>query len=242
MTGGAEFRGRGGGRRWAGLAVCAAACFLLVAAAARLAPAATGPIGLTVTATDAKLALSRASVPVGAVAITFVNRGKAPRALVAGGKRTAAAAPGASVTLAVSLARPGKAVLQAGSLRATLLVTAAPTAATALPSAPAAAATTTAAPEHAPAAAGAALIGDPVAGKALFLARSCGGCHALARADAMGGEASSLDLKKPSQAIVLQYLRNGATEGATVMQGYGSLGDTALNDIAAFVYQASQGR
>ena len=46
-------------------------------------------------------------------------------------------------------------------------------------------------------------------GKALFAAAGCGGCHALAAADATGAVGPNLDETKPSQELVVDRVTNG---------------------------------
>ncbi len=107
---------------------------------------------------------------------------------------------------------------------------AAPTMTDAAPTteAPAAATTTTAA---APA-------GDPVAGKAVFLSAGCAACHSLTDAGASGNIGPNLDTSKPSLALVLSRVTNGM--GA--MPPYkGNLSDAQIQDVAAYVVQATSG-
>lgn len=251
----------------AGLAAAVAALLALAGGpgsaqvgAARVAP----PVVLTVTATDTRLVLSRATVAAGVpVAVTFVNRGKAAHALALGGKRTAAVQPGGSARLTVTFARKGPAVAQcalpghaAREAKAILQVTAAAapdpaapaattpaaTTASAAPSAPAAAPATTAPATTAPAttapAPPVASNGDPVAGRAVWIANGCGSCHTMAAAGSTGSSASNLDAVKPSQDTIVQYTAAGATEGAEVMPAY-PLNATDMANLAAFVYQAT---
>ena len=95
--------------------------------------------------------------------------------------------------------------------------------------APAAATTTTAA---------AAPAGDPVAGKAVFLSAGCAACHSLTDAGASGNIGPNLDTSKPSLALVL----NRVTNGMGAMPPYkGNLSDAQIQDVAAYVVQATSG-
>ena len=79
------------------------------------------------------------------------------------------------------------------------------------------------------------LMGDPVAGAAVFAANGCAGCHTLAAAGANGNVGPNLDLAKPTQAIVRLFVTNG---GGGVMPPF-SLSPTDLNNLAAYVYKST---
>jgi nitrite reductase (NO-forming) len=63
---------------------------------------------VTVTATEFKFKLSKASVPHGSVTFTVMNKGKVSHDFKIGGKKTALLKPGGSATLTVTL-KAGKA-------------------------------------------------------------------------------------------------------------------------------------
>jgi cytochrome c551 len=79
------------------------------------------------------------------------------------------------------------------------------------------------------------LMGDPVAGAAVFAANGCATCHTLAAAGANGNVGPNLDLAKPTQAIVRLFVTNG---GGGVMPPF-SLSPTDLNNLAAYVYKST---
>jgi uncharacterized cupredoxin-like copper-binding protein len=85
----------------------------LVAVAAIAAPALgarthTTGTSVSVTATEFKFHLSKASVPHGAVTFTVANKGKLPHDFKIGGKKTPLISPGKSAKLTVTL-KKGKA-------------------------------------------------------------------------------------------------------------------------------------
>ena len=100
----------------------------------------------------------------------------------------------------------------------------------------AAAATTTEAPATTTAAA--APQGDPVAGKAVFLSAGCAACHALKDAGASGNVGPALDASKPSLALVLNRVANGM---GSMPPFKGSLSDAQIQNVAAYVVQATSG-
>lgn len=103
-------------------------------------------------------------------------------------------------------------------------------------------ATTAAAPNTpapAPAPAGPeTLIGDPVAGAAVFASQGCGVCHTLAAAGTAGTVGPNLDNSKPSQNLIKTLVQAGATAGGAVMPQF-NLSATDLNNIAAYVYKST---
>ena len=82
------------------------------------------------------------------------------------------------------------------------------------------------------------LKGDPVAGKAVFLANGCSACHTLAAAGANGVIAPNLDLAKPGQGIVVNYVTSGAVAGGVTMPQF-NLSAADLANLAAFVYAST---
>jgi hypothetical protein len=84
-----------------------AACSVLFCLAAVPAAALPRSVGLTVTLTDARVTLSRASVPTGPVAVTVVNRGTGSRRFAVAGSQTAPIAPGRKTTLKLVLTKVG---------------------------------------------------------------------------------------------------------------------------------------
>jgi uncharacterized cupredoxin-like copper-binding protein len=86
---------------------------LLVSLGVLAAPALAGrthasAAAVTVTASEFKFKLSKASVPHGSVTFTVVNKGKLPHDFKIGGKKTALLRPGKSAKLTVTL-KAGKA-------------------------------------------------------------------------------------------------------------------------------------
>ena len=107
--------------------------------------------------------------------------------------------------------------------------TAAPTTTAAAPTTTAAAATTTAA---------ATAKGDPVAGKAVFLSAGCSACHTLKDAGSSGNIGPVLDTAKPSLALVLNRVTNGM---GSMPPFKGNLSDAQIQNVAAYVVQATSG-
>jgi uncharacterized cupredoxin-like copper-binding protein len=189
---------------------------------------------VTVTMTEFKFKLSRASVPTGTVIFTVVNKGQVAHDFKIAGKKTPKIAPGKSAKLTVTFKKAGKngylctlpghaaagmkGVLPVGSKGTTTspATTTAPT---------------TTGPE--------ALQGDPTAGAAVFAASGCAGCHTLAAAGATGTAAPNLDLLKPSQVIVRTFVQNGSTAGGVSMPAFTNLSQTDVNNIAASVYAST---
>ncbi len=67
----------------------------------------------------------------------------------------------------------------------------------------------------------------------------CGSCHTLAAAGATG-PILDLDARKPAQGVIRATVQSGTTAGGNSMPPF-TLSDKDLNDIAAFVYQATHG-
>jgi cytochrome c6 len=108
-----------------------------------------------------------------------------------------------------------------------------PPTAVATPPATTTPAATTAPTVSTPGSGASSLVGDPNAGKAVFLSSGCGSCHALAAAGADGDVGASLDMVKPTQAVVVQYV----TDGSSSMPAYaGTLTPDQIDDVAAYVY------
>jgi uncharacterized cupredoxin-like copper-binding protein len=90
-----------------------AACAAVVvpggsALAAQSHHAAKSATTITVTATEFKFKLSKASAPKGAVTFKLVNKGKVPHDFKINGKKTPLVKAGKSVTLSVKFAKAGK--------------------------------------------------------------------------------------------------------------------------------------
>ena len=80
--------------------------------------------------------------------------------------------------------------------------------------------------------------GDAEAGKAVFASAGCGGCHTLADANSSGGIGPNLDESQPDFELVVDRVTNGA--GA--MPAFeGQLSEQQINDVAAYVVQATSG-
>ncbi len=73
--------------------------------------------------------------------------------------------------------------------------------------------------------------GNATAGKAVFASSGCGGCHTLKAAGTTGTVGPNLDDAKPSVALVVDRVTNGA--GA--MPAFSQLSATQIQDVAAFV-------
>ena len=78
-----------------------------------------------------------------------------------------------------------------------------------------------------------ALVGDPAAGKEVFLgSAACGGCHTLSDAGATGAVGPNLDESQPSEALVVDRVTNG--QGG--MPSFSStLSEQQIADVAAYV-------
>jgi mono/diheme cytochrome c family protein len=79
------------------------------------------------------------------------------------------------------------------------------------------------------------LIGNPIAGKKVWVASKCGGCHTLAAAGSTGTIGADFDYLKPTQVEVAETV----TAGGDVMPAYPSLTKKQLNDLSAFVYKST---
>lgn len=74
--------------------------------------------------------------------------------------------------------------------------------------------------------------GDPVAGRTIFLAQPCGGCHTLADAGTSGNVGPNLDSLKPPYDKVVTQVTNG---GAVMPPFKGTLTTQQIQDVAAYV-------
>jgi mono/diheme cytochrome c family protein len=80
--------------------------------------------------------------------------------------------------------------------------------------------------------------GDAEAGKAVFASAGCGGCHTLEDANSSGGIGPNLDESQPDLELVVDRVTNG--QGA--MPSFkGQLSEQQINDVAAYVVQATSG-
>ena len=123
-------------------------------------------------------------------------------------------------------AQPAPAVATTTAATTTVATTTAATT-TAATTAPAATTTAAAAPQ-----------GDPAAGKAVFASAGCAACHTLAAAGSSGNVGPNLDTTKPPLALVLDRVTNG--KGA-MPPFKGRLQDAQIQDVAAYVVQATSG-
>jgi mono/diheme cytochrome c family protein len=78
--------------------------------------------------------------------------------------------------------------------------------------------------------------GDADAGKAVFASAGCGGCHTLEEAGSSGSVGPKLDGLNLSFDRVKEQVENG---GGAMPAFKGQLTDQQINDVAAFVSQAS---
>jgi mono/diheme cytochrome c family protein len=80
--------------------------------------------------------------------------------------------------------------------------------------------------------------GDPGAGKQVFESAGCTACHTLADAGATGTVGPNLDQAKPPYDLVVDRVTNGMG----VMPSFkGQLSETQIQDVAAYVAQATSG-
>ena len=102
--------------------------------------------------------------------------------------------------------------------------------------------TTTTSPATAttPSGGGAPLIGDPVAGAAVFKSAGCGSCHTLKAAGSTGTAGPNLDEIAPDQPTVVTNVTYGNAMGMPAFGGPGgSLSSTQINNVAAYVYSST---
>jgi uncharacterized cupredoxin-like copper-binding protein/cytochrome c551/c552 len=200
------------------------------------------PTKINVTASEFKFVLSKKTVPAGTtVVFTVTNKGKIPHDFKINGKKTPTLQPGKKATLTVKFPKKGaiaflctlpghaqggmKGKFGVGVKPPVTTTTTRPVTTTPPPT------TTPGGPE--------ALQGDPVAGKAVFAASGCGGCHTLAAAGATGNVGPNLDQVKPGQALVRTFVQNGSTSGGISMPAFSNMSQTDLNNVAAFVYAST---
>jgi mono/diheme cytochrome c family protein len=88
------------------------------------------------------------------------------------------------------------------------------------------------------------LVGDPDAGRAVFVA-NCSACHTLKSADAHGQIGPNLDTLSLSESTIIEQVRNGdpvptgKAPPTTQMVAYeGVLSSRQIDNVAAFVYTA----
>ncbi|HWB23509.1 MAG TPA: c-type cytochrome [Gaiellaceae bacterium] len=82
----------------------------------------------------------------------------------------------------------------------------------------------------------AALVGDPVAGAAVYASAGCGSCHILKAAGSTGQVGPSLDDVAPDQQTVIQQVTNGGE----IMPAFSpQLSSTQINNLAAYVYKST---
>lgn len=85
---------------------------------------------------------------------------------------------------------------------------------------------------------GGAAKGNATAGKAVFEANGCGGCHVLEAAGSSGNVGPNLDDAKPSLELIVERVTNGKG----VMPSFGDeLSEQEINDVAAFVVESTSG-
>lgn len=81
------------------------------------------------------------------------------------------------------------------------------------------------------------LVGDANSGEAVFNSAGCGSCHTLAAAGASGTVGPSLDMVKPTQPLIVEYVTNGSNASGNSMPAYaGTLTTTQIDDLAAYVF------
>jgi mono/diheme cytochrome c family protein len=80
------------------------------------------------------------------------------------------------------------------------------------------------------------LVGDPVAGQAVWSSAGCATCHTMRAAGATGTVGPNLDSSKPGQDLVIQRVTNGIN----VMPAFGDqLNGKQIQDVASFVYKST---
>lgn len=78
--------------------------------------------------------------------------------------------------------------------------------------------------------------GDPAAGKSVFAAAGCSGCHTLKAAGATGTIGPNLDEKKPPLAKIVHQVEVG---GGPMPAFKDQLSDKQIQDVAAFVFAST---
>jgi mono/diheme cytochrome c family protein len=85
---------------------------------------------------------------------------------------------------------------------------------------------------------GGAAQGNATAGKAVYEANGCGGCHALEAAGSSGNVGPNLDSAKPDFELVVDRVTNGKG----VMPSFGGeLSEQEIKNVAAFVVESTSG-
>ena len=80
--------------------------------------------------------------------------------------------------------------------------------------------------------------GDAQAGKAIWNANGCGGCHTLEAAGSMGNVGPNLDESKPDSELAV----NRVTNGMGAMPSFkGTLSDQDIQNVAAYVVDSTSG-
>jgi mono/diheme cytochrome c family protein len=87
-------------------------------------------------------------------------------------------------------------------------------------------------------AAGEEVQGDPAAGEAIFAEQGCGQCHTLAAAGSSGAVGPNLDESQPTFELVVERVTNGL---GGMPSFSGSLSPEQIDDVAAYVVQATSG-
>jgi mono/diheme cytochrome c family protein len=80
--------------------------------------------------------------------------------------------------------------------------------------------------------------GDPAAGKEIYNASGCGGCHTLADAGTTGTVGPNLDDAQPSLEKAFTQIRDG---GGGMPAYADQLDEQQIADVAAYVVQATSG-
>ena len=81
-----------------------------------------------------------------------------------------------------------------------------------------------------------AITGNAEAGAEVFASSSCSNCHTLEAAGATGTVGPSLDVKKPSEALVIDRVTNGLNG----MPAYPQLDEQQIADVAAYIAASTQ--
>jgi len=85
--------------------------------------------------------------------------------------------------------------------------------------------------------ASAAITGNAEAGAEVFASSGCDGCHTLAAAGATGNIGPSLDVSKPTEALVIDRVTNGKGQMASFSE---SLNEQQIADVAAYVAESTK--
>jgi hypothetical protein len=204
---------RAGRRRLLVLAAAAAAAPLLLAPASAAEPSSTA---ITVAITDRAIRLSKRAAPAGKVTFVVRNRGRQAHDFRIASRKTPVLRPGRTARLVVTFRKPGRfpyASTRPGDARRGLRGTFAVTA---------------------PRARGT----KPGAGKSLFSATGCGGCHVFAAGGGVGAVGPNLDTSRLKLAAVVRTISNG--KGA--MPPYREqLSPGQIQELASFLVQARAG-